>query len=485
MTTSLIIATLVGYIALLFTVAFISARKSNNNDFFVGGRRSRWWVAMLAMVGAAMSGVTFVSAPGMVGSDGFAYMQMVLGFVVGYLIIAFVLVPLYYRMGRVSIYGYLEERLGTEAYKTGAWFFFISKLLGASVRLFVICAVLQPLLFDHFGLPFWVNCALAVALVWLYTFRGGVKSLVWTDTLKTLCLVSSIALSIYVVIDQLDLSLSELFTKIEEEGMGKVFYFDDVNDRRYFFKQFLAAIFIVVATTGLDQDMMQRTLSCRTARDSQKNLVLSTLLQGVVIFILLLLGALLYIFAKERGISWEGGSDNMFPTVATSSAMPLAAGVLFVLGLISSTYSAAGSALTALTTSFTIDLLGGDRNRDEASLARLRSWVHVAMAVAMFGVLVALHYLNSTNVIDAVYTLASYTYGPILGMFAFGILSRYKLRTRGVSIVAICAPAICLALQLTSEHWLGGYRFGYELLIVNALLTMVGMALLVKRTPKG
>lgn len=475
MTPAVIIITILCYVALLATVAAVSARGADNRGFFVGARRSQWWMAMVAMVGAAFSGVTYVSVPGMVATSGWSYMQMAMGFVVGYFVIAFLLVPLFYRMGLVSIYGYLAQRFGANTHRTGAWLFFISKLLGAAVRLYVICAALQPMLFEPLGVPFAVNCLLTVLLVWGYTFRGGVQSLIWTDMLKTVTLVASIALAVWAVADGLDLTASEAVAVVRESDMSQLFFFDDARDGRYFFKQFFAAIFLVVAMTGLDQDMMQRTLSCRDMRGAQKNMMLASVLQAAVIFALLVLGVLLYEFAAQRGIALSGSTDEMFPRVASAPEMPLVVGILFVLGLVASTYSAAGSSMTALTTSFTIDLLHGDERADERSLARLRKWVHVAMAVAMAVVVLAVHYLSNSNVIDVVYTLGSYSYGPILGLFCFGIFTRRTLRERAVVAVVVAAPALCLLLQRNSERWFGGYTLGYEVMILNALLTFVGL----------
>lgn len=475
MTPAVIIITILCYVALLTTVAAVSARGADNRGFFVGARRSQWWMAMVAMVGAAFSGVTYVSVPGMVATSGWSYMQMAMGFVVGYFVIAFLLVPLFYRMGLVSIYGYLAQRFGAHTHRTGAWLFFISKLLGAAVRLYVICAALQPMLFEPLGVPFAVNCLLTVLLVWGYTFRGGVQSLIWTDMLKTVTLVASIALAVWAVADGLDLTASEAVAVVRESDMSQLFFFDDARDGRYFFKQFFAAIFLVVAMTGLDQDMMQRTLSCRDIRGAQKNMMLASVLQAAVIFALLVLGVLLYEFAAQRGIALSGSTDEMFPRVASAPEMPLVVGILFVLGLVASTYSAAGSSMTALTTSFTIDVLHGDERADERSLARLRKWVHVAMAVAMAAVVLAVHYLSNSNVIDVVYTLGSYSYGPILGLFCFGIFTRRTLRERAVVAVVVAAPALCLLLQRNSERWFGGYTLGYEVMILNALLTFVGL----------
>lgn len=478
----IVAAVVVAYIALLFAVAYISGKRADNQGFFVGNRSSKWYVVMFAMIGAAMSGVTFVSVPGMVAASQFSYFQMALGFFVGQLVIAFVLIPLFYRMQLVSIYGYLEERFGSGSHKTGAWAFFISKLLGASVRLYLVCVVLQLLLFEPYGVPFWANAAIMVALVLLYTFQGGVKSLIWTDSLKTLCLLSSIVLCIGFIVARLDMSIGQTIATVADSDYSRIFFFDDVNDRRYFFKQFFAGVFALIAMTGLDQDLMQRNLSCRNRTDAQKNIVLSSLLQTVVILLFLVLGAMLYIFAERTSIALPAQSDNVFAAVATSPQLPLIVGIMFVLGLISSTYSAAGSALTALTTSFTVDILDGQRRYDEQRLTRVRKRVHIAMAVAMFAVVWVLYAINNTNAIDAVYTLVSYTYGPILGMFAFGILTRWQVRDRYVFIVAIAAPVLCYILQANSERWFGGYKFSYELLIVNAAIMFVGMALLRKKT---
>jgi Na+/proline symporter len=327
-----------------------------------------------------------------------------------------------------------------------------------------------------------VNVLIIMMLVWLYTFRGGVKSIVWTDTLKTFFLVGSVALSICFIARGLDLDFGRMVSTIRDSELSRVFFFDDVRDRRYFFKQFFSGLFVVIAMTGLDQDMMQRSLSCRSPRDSQKNLVVSSVLQFVVIAMFLCLGVLLNSYVGAQGLVAPAAGDELFPFVATATGLPTIVGILFVLGLISSTFSSAGSALTALTTSFTVDILGGTRKYGEQNLTRVRQRVHIGMAVAMAVVIVAFGVLNNTSVIDAVFVLASYTYGPILGMFAFGIATRRAVRDRRVPLVAVLSPALCLVLDLNSEAWLGGYRFSYELLILNALFTVIGLAILVKPT---
>lgn len=475
--------TIIAYFALLFTVSYIAGRKADNEGFFVGNRKSSWYIVAFAMIGSTISGVTFVSVPGMVGSSCFSYLQMVLGFIVGQFIIAFILVPLFYRMNLVSIYEYLENRFGTSSYRTGAWFFFISKMLGAAVRLFLVCLTLQLLVFEPFHLPFILNVAVTVALVWLYTFRGGVKSLIWTDSLKTFCLVVSVVLCIYYIASDLELNFGGLVTTISDSDLSHIFFFDDINDKRYFFKQFLAGVFTVIAMNGLDQDMMQRNLSCKNFRDSQKNMITSSVSQFFVILLFLMLGVLLYAFVAQQGLAAPSKSDELFPMIATGNYFPGIVGVLFIIGLVSSAYSAAGSALTALTTSFTVDILHA-KSKEETILSKLRKQVHIGMAVVMGIVIFVFGLLNNTSVIDAVYTLASYTYGPILGLFAFGIFTKKQINDKYIPFVAILSPILCYILQSNSEAWFNGYQISYELLILNASFTFLGLCLLIKRKKK-
>lgn len=460
------------YFIILFTVSYIAGRKADNQGFFVGNRKSSWYVVAFAMIGSSISGVTYVSVPGMVGASAFGYMQMVMGFIAGQLLIAFVLTPLFYKMNLVSIYGYLENRFGISTYRTGAWFFFISKMLGAAVRLFLVCLTMQLLIFEPLGLPFLLNVAITVLLVWLYTFRGGVKSLIWTDSLKTLCLIVSLILCIYFIAKDLDYSFAGMVQAINESSMSRIFFFDDVNEKQYFFKQFFAGMFTMIATTGLDQDMMQRNLSCKNFKDSQKNMITSAVSQFVVIFMFLMLGVLLYTFAAKHNITVEK-SDELFPVIATQGYLPIIVGILFIIGFISSAYSAAGSALTALTTSFTVDILG-TKDKSEEQIVHTRKRVHVAMAVIMGTVIFIFNILNNTSVIDAVYVLASYTYGPILGLFAFGIITKRKVNDRYIPLVAVVSPIICYVIQSNSEAWFNGYQMSYELLILNAAITFIG-----------
>lgn len=475
-----VIATVAAYFAVMFAVSWVSSRGADNTGFFNGGRKAPWWVVAIAMIGAPMSGVTYVSVPGMVGVGGAAmgYMQMVAGFFVGYLLIAFVLTPVFFKMKMVSIYEYLDSRFGVSSHKTGAWFFFISKMLGAAVRLFLVCVTLQLMVYEPLGLPFILNVVVAVGIVLVYTFRGGVKSVIWTDTLKTVCMVVSIVLTMVFIAKDMGLSFSGVAAAIKDSRYSRILFLDDVNHPQFFWKQFLAGIFTVIAMTGLDQDMMQRTLSSRNSKDSQKNLIVSGLLQVPVIFLFLCLGALMYIFAEQKGIAEVG--DTLFPAVATGGCLPAVVGVLFVLGLVSCAFAAGGSALTALTTSFTVDIVGV-KGRSEEQVTLLRKKVHLLMAALMAASIVVFHLLDTKSTISAVYSLASYTYGPILGMFLFGIFTKKQVRDKWVPPVAIAAPTLCFILQSNSERWFGGYRFSYELLLVNAFFTILGLCAIIKR----
>ena len=468
-----VIITIAAYFLVLFTVSHLAGRKADNAGFFIGNRSSKWYMVAFAMIGSTISGVTFMSVPGMVDPKAFSYMQMVLGFFVGQLIISFVLIPVFYRMKLFSIYEYLYERFGVSTYKTGAWFFFISKVLGASVRLFLVCLFLQMMVFGPLNIPFIFNVIATVALVWLYTRQGGVKTLIWTDSLKTFCLILSVVLTIFFIAKNMGLDFSGMVSSIRGSDLSRTFFFDNPKEGTYFWKQFLAGIFTMIATTGLDQDFMQRNLSCENPRDSQKNIITSGLVQLVINLLFLMLGVLLYLFIDSKGIARPEKSDELFPMVATQGYLPLAVGILFIIGLISSAYAAAGSALTALTTSFTVDILG-IKNKSEAQIKSTRKNVHIGMAVVMGVVIFVFNLLNNTSVIDAVYILASYTYGPILGMFAFGILIKRSVRDKFVPYIAVLAPIICFFLQkLTIAVW--DFHFGYALIIVNALITMAGM----------
>ena len=466
------------YLAFLFAISYITSRKNDNSGFFVGGRQSSWIVVSIATIGSTISGVTFVSVPGMVQTNGFAYLQMVMGFVVGQFLIAYVLVPMYYRLKLVSVYEYLKERFGMNSYHTGAWFFFISKMLGAAVRVYLVCLTLQILIFEPLGIPFILNAAVTMLVVWLYTYRGGVKTVIWTDLFKTLCLVLSVVLCIYFIAQGMGYNLAGVCQSVFSDDMSRIFFFDDINDRRFFPKQFFAGVFTIIATTGLDQDLMQRNLSCKNSSESRKNMMVSILLQFIVISLFLMLGVLLYTYASFIGLDSSGyKGDEIFTKIATGGYLPMAVGILFLIGLIAAAFGAAGSALTALTTSFTVDILNADRS-DETATARKRKMVHVFMALVMALVIYMFNRFNNTSVIDAVYILASYTYGPILGMFVFGIFIKRQVKDKWIPLVAIIAPILCFIIDRNSQEWFNGYRFSYELLILNAAFTFVGLYIL-------
>lgn len=486
MTTAwIVLATIAAYFALLFLISWITGRKADNAGFFTGNRKSPWYMVMLAMIGATISGVTFISVPGAVLTGGYAYMQMVLGFFVGSVIVAFALIPMFYRMNLVSIYGYLENRFGLASYRTGAWFFFVSKMLGASVRFFVVCVVLQTLVFNPLHIPFSLNVVLTVALIWLYSFQGGVKSLIWTDSLKTFCLVLSVICCIVVIANSLQIGFGDLPAAVAGHPTSQIFFFDDPNDGRYFWKQFIAGIFMIIACTGLDQDLMQRTLSCKNFRESQKNMILSSFIQIFVIGLFLVLGTLLYMYADAKMVGeGEIAGDALFGEVAWSKDFPLFIGIIFIIGLIAAAYSAAGSALTALTTSFTIDILKANEKQGDKDLTLTRKLVHFIMSLLMVIVIVIFYELNDDSAINAVYSLAAYTYGPILGMFIFGMGCKKPVHDRWVPLVAVASPIICYILQSNSEAWFGGYQISFELLIINALITALGLCFLIRKDNK-
>jgi len=476
MTPISVLLTVSAYIAALFAVAWFSGRKADNAGFFTGNRRTAWWMAAMAMIGAAMSGVTFISVPGSVATDSFSYMQMVAGFTVGQMIVAFVLIPVFYRLRVVSLYEYLDSRFGMTAHRTGAWVFFLAKMPAAALKVYVVCTVMQILVFDAYGIPLWANAAATMALVWAYTRRGGVKSLIWTDMLHTLCLLAAITVGIICIVRALGFSAADAAAAVAGSGYSRILV-TDPSSARCFWKMFAAGVFSLVAMTGLDQDMMQRNMSCRTPRDAQINIVITAAAQIAVIFFFLVLGALLYIYADSRGLQLPGKSDQVFPAVAVNGGLPTAVGVLFVLGLVASTWSAAGSALTALTTSFTLDIMPRSQQLGEKALSRRRRGVHAAMAVVMWVAILLFDRWGNDSVINLVFKVVSYTYGPILGMFGFGLLTRIRIRDRRMPAVALAAPLLSALLQQTAARKFG-YGIGFELLIYNALFTAAGMLLL-------
>ena len=469
--------TLAAYLGVLFWLTYKSNRTADNDTFFVGNRRQPSWLVGLAMIGAPMTGVTFISVPGSLLESSFSYLQMVLGFVVGSVIIAYVLIPLYYNYKVTSLYEYLDHRFGVMSHKMGAWLFFVSKVVMASLRVFVVCVVVQQLLCDALGVPFWLTALLFMLLVWLYTRRGGVRSVVWSDALKTLCMVACIVLSLIFVTRSLGCSLDELWSRASDRGLTKMLFLEDFNDGRHFVKMFLSGIFMIIAMTGLDQDMMQRALSSRSQRSAQHNIIIASLLQGAVIALLLVLGVALYLYMAQNGEA-EVKPDELFAFVATRQGMPMILPLLLVLGVMASTFSSTGGALTSLTTSFTVDILQARQRLSESEVAKVRQTVHIGCAVLLLALVLIFERWSSGSIIDLLYRLASYTYGPLLGMFAYGILSKRQVRDRWVPVVVLLAPLLSLLLDIFSHELFGGYNFGFEIVLLNGGITMLGLAII-------
>ena len=481
MPAALLLLVIALYLAAVIAVGWrISRRHAGSADFFRGGRKSPWWAVAVAMVSTSISGITFVSVPGMVAASQWSYLQMALGFVAGYAVIAYVLLPLYYRLDLSSLYSYLEGRFGSWSHHAGAGFFLLSKILICGVRMYLTAIVLQLVVFGPLGIPFWVNVAATMLCVWLYTFRGGVRSLVWTDMIQTLALVATVVICTAVIGRTMGLDFGALCGSVRNSGMSRIWFLDDWRDTRFFWKQFLAGMFTTVAMTGMDQDMMQKNLSCRTLRESQRNMMCYGAAFIPVNLLFLALGVLLYRFAAQAGVS-VARPDDLFPTVAcgTDAAgaafMPPVVSLLFVLGLTASAFSSSGSALTALTTTFTLDFLHADRRQDEAGLLRTRRLVHAGAAVVLGFVILGFGAIRDGSVINAIYTVAGYTYGPLLGLFFFGILTRRRVRDPWVPFICVLAPVLCYVLATHSEAWFGGYRIGFELLLLNAALTWLGL----------
>ena len=483
-----ILALIASYFFLLLLVAYFTGKNSSNETFFKANKKSSWYVVAFSMIGASLSGVTFISIPGWVQSSQFSYMQIVFGYMFGYLVIAYVLIPIYYNLKVTSIYEFLKHRFGNSAHKTGAIIFFISRVLGSAFRLFLVASVLQYFIFDAWNVPFEFTVVLSILLIWVYTFRGGIKTVIWTDALQTIFMLFALFATIYIILNRLDWSVSELFTSPEFKNYGKVFFFDDINNSKHFFKSFLGGMFIAIAMTGLDQDMMQRNLTCKNAKESQWNVISLGFVLILVNFVFLVLGALLFIYSEKFGIAIpvvDGvvKTDLLFPELAINGGLGISIGIFFVLGLIAAAYSSADGALTALTTSYCIDFLDIE-NREKSTQESLRKKVHVGISVLMMLVIIIFRYVLEENVISSLLLVASYTYGPLLGLFAFGIFTKHNIKDKYVWIIAIVSVILSYLLNAYSVKLFNGYSFGYELLIVNGLLTYFGLYLIKKPTLK-
>ena len=466
----LILFTVLAYFFCLLAFSRWTARRATNETFYRGNRRSPWYMVAFGMVGASISGITFVSVPGMVMKMDMTYVQTCLGFIIGYFLVAFLLLPVYYRLNLTTIYSYLQRRLGHYSYKTGAWFFLLSKMTGAAVRFYVVCIILQRFVFEQYGIPFALTVVGMVCLIWLYTRRGGIKTLVWTDSFQTVCMFTALLLIIYKVIGALDLSVGEAFTAIVQNEHSRIFVFDDWMSRQNFWKQFLSGIFIVIVMTGLDQDMMQKNLTCKTLREAQKDMCTYGFAFVPANMLFMALGVLLMLLAQKQNVALPAMGDELLPMFAATGTLGQSVVVLFSLGIVAASFSSADSALTAMTTSFCVDI------KEKADDEKLRKRVHIGMAVIFATLILMVDAVNSTSVIDAIYILCSYTYGPLLGLFAYGLLTKRGVNDRVVPYIAIASPLICFALDKTVASTTG-YQFGYELLMLNGLLTFLGLFL--------
>lgn len=446
----------------------VTSRKSTNDTFYRGERKSPWYMLALGLVGASISGITFVSVPGMVIRQDMTYLQTCLGFIVGYFVVAFVLLPVYYRLNLTTIYTYLQKRLGRRSYKTGALFFLLSEMTGTALRFYVVCSILQRFVFGQAGIPFGVTVVLLVLLIWLYTRRGGIKTLVWTDTFQTICMMAALLIIIAEVVGKLDMTMGDAFSAVMADSHSRIFVFDDFVSTQNFFKQFISGVFIVVVMTGLDQHMMQKNLTCKTLRDAQKDMCVGGFFFVPVNFLFLALGVLLMMLAAKEGMAIPADSDELLPMFAASGWMGNLVLVLFSIGIVAASFSGTDSALTAVTTSFCVDIK--ERPADE----RLRRVAHLGVCALFALFILMFRVINSTSVIDAIYIVLSYTSGPLLGLFSFGILTRSRVNDKLVPYICVASPLICFAVDQLTTH-LTGYKFGYELLLLNGILVFIGL----------
>ena len=479
-----VLTVIVVYFSLLMLVSWLTSRKSAGNDaFFRANKSSKWYIVAIAMIGTSISGVTFVSVPGMVRNMDMTYMQMVFGFFFGYLVIAYILLPLYYRLNLTTIYGYLDQRYGPKSYKTGAWFFLLSKIIGAAARLYLVAFILQKLVFDAWGVPFVVTVVGIILVIWLYSHKSGIKTIIWTDWLQTLLFISALVLIVWQTAVKMGLNPAEVVQTIKESPHSRIFVFDDWHSTQHFFKQFFSGMFITIVMTGLDQDQMQKNLTIRTLRDAQKNVVSYGFAFAPINFLFLCLGVLLIVFAEQNGIALPAISDNILPLIASDYLGSVVFGI-FVVGIVAAAFSSADSALTALTTSFCVDILDMKATTQSEVQAKkdvhTRRTVHVAISIVFVLIIMLIEAIGSDSIINAIYKLASYTYGPLLGLYVFGLYTRVKPVDRYVPFVAIVAPLLCFVFEFALKQ-LVGYQVGYELLLLNGLITGAGLWIITLR----
>jgi len=481
------IISLIGiYFCVLLLIAYLTGKSDSNETFFKANKKSPWYIVAFGMIGASLSGVTFISVPGWVQSSQFSYMQIVIGYLFGYFVIAYVLIPIYYKLKITSIYEFLKQRFGTVSHKTGALFFIISRILVASFRLFLVASVLQYFIFDIWNIPFEITVILSVLLIWTYTYKGGIKTIVWTDTFQTLFMLFAVFATIYIILTKLNWSVSDIFGSEEFNKYSKILFSDDFNDKKHVVKSFLGGMFIAIAMTGLDQDMMQKNLTCKNIKEAQWNVVSLGFVLIFVNFVFLTLGALLFIYAEKFSIAIPiiNGSvktDLLYPEIALNGDLGISIGIVFILGLIAAAYSSADSALTALTTSYCIDILNIE-NREKSKQKSIRKKVHIAISIVLILVVILFRYVLEDNIISSLLQIVSFTYGPLLGLFAFGIFTKYAVKDQYVWIIALLSVILSYFINSYSVQILNGYTFGYELIIINGLLTFIGLHLIRKPT---
>jgi len=465
------------YFLFLLVIARVTSKGADNNSFFVGNKNSPWYLVAFGMIGTSLSGVTFISVPGWVGTSQFSYLQMVLGYLLGYVVVANVLMPLYYRLNLTSIYTYLDQRFGFWSYKTGAFYFLLSRTIGAAFRLYLVANVLQIAIFDDWNIPYYLTVAITILLIWVYTAKGGIKTIVWTDSLQTLFMLLAVGVAIYQIGDQLNFGVSDLISTVKASNYSQVFFFEDWRASNYFWKQFLSGAFITIVMTGLDQDMMQKNLSCKNIKEAKWNMFSMSVVLVFVNLLFLALGALLFIYSNQNGIEIPEKTDELFPSLALGETLGISVAVFFILGLIAAAYSSADSALTALTTSVCVDFLSIEK-KSEREGQRIRKTTHIVMSVVLYAVILVFSLISDESVISSLFKVAGYTYGPLLGLYAFGLMHRFNLKDKWVPFVCLFSPIFCYVIQSNSESWLNGYEFGFELLMLNGLLTYLGLHLI-------
>ena len=485
MSSTFILLLIAAYFGVLFMISYFTGKGDSNDDFFRANKSAPWYLVAFGMVGASLSGITFISVPGWVETKSFSYLQMVMGFVVGYFIIARVLLPLYYKMNLTSIYTYLEERFGETSHKTGAVLFLVARIAGASLRLFLVATVLQLLIFDELGVHFIVTVTITIILIWVYTFKGGIKTIIWTDTLQTSFMLIALVISAYLIGINLDISFGQMVSTVKESEYSQIFFFEDYNASNYFWKQFLAGIFIAISMTGLDQGMMQKNLTVKTLKDSQKNMYWFSISLLIVNLLFLGLGVMLLKYADHNGIDLKAldiKGDAIFPHIAVKTQLGVAAAVFFILGLIAAAYSSADSSMTAITTSFSIDILGIDKKYSKEKQKRIRKMVHIGISILFVFVLIFYNkVITDRSIIDSIFKFAGYTYGPLLGLFMFGLYTKNKIKDKWVPLVVILSPILTYFISTIPQRLEWKYQFSFELLLVNASLTIIGLLILRKK----